>query len=165
VACSAGTRPKTSLVSALKGDAPRGSRSAVGITLLPARLAGLVLTAFGLLGLVLAAIGIYGVISVQCGAAHARDRHPHGSWRLAPPGWRRAMRQGLVLVAMGAALGLGADWGVWRLVRGMLHGATAPDLLTFTVVPILLTAAAARAIWVPARRAAGIDPVTALKLE
>jgi putative ABC transport system permease protein len=69
------------------------------------------------------------------------------------------------LVAVGAVFGLLGGWGAWRLVRGMLHGATAPDVITFTGVPLLLIAVAALAIWIPARRAARVDPVVALRME
>jgi predicted permease len=156
-------------VRALDPDLPladvRTMTQSLGIALLPARLAGTVLTAFGMLGLLLAAIGIYGVIAytvaqrtreigirMAVGAAHAQVVGA-------------LMRQGLALVAVGAAFGLAGGWGVWHLVRGMLHGATAPDALTFTAVPLLLIAVAALAIWIPARRAALVDPVVALKME
>jgi macrolide transport system ATP-binding/permease protein len=156
-------------VHALDPDLPladvRTMTESLGVTLLPARLAGIVLTAFGLLGLALAAVGIYGVMAYSV-AQRTREigiRMAVGAARGQVVG--ALMRQGLVLVAVGAALGLAGGWAAWRLVRGMLHGATTPDLLTFTAVPVLLTAVAALAIWIPARRAAGIDPVTALKLE
>jgi ABC-type antimicrobial peptide transport system permease subunit len=75
------------------------------------------------------------------------------------------MRQGLALVGIGVVLGLAGGWGAWRLVRGMLHGTSAPDVLTFTAVPALLVAVAALAIWIPARRASGVNPVVALRME
>jgi predicted permease len=156
-------------VRALDADLPladvRTMTQSLGIALLPARLAGIVLSAFGLLGLVLAAIGIYGVIAYSV-AQRTREigiRMAVGAARGQVVG--ALMRQGLVLVAAGAALGLAGGWGAWRLVRGMLHGATAPDLLTFTAVPVLLIGVAALAIWIPARRAAGVNPVVALRLE
>ncbi|HUF50737.1 MAG TPA: ABC transporter permease [Longimicrobiales bacterium] len=156
-------------VRALDPDLPladmRTMTEALGFALLTARLAGTALAAFGLLGLLLAAIGIYGVmaqsvtqrtreigIRMAVGAAHAQVVGA-------------LMRQGLTLVAMGAVLGLAGGWGAWRLVRGMLHGTTAPDVVTFTVVPLLLIAVAACAIWIPARRAARVDPVVALRTE
>jgi predicted permease len=143
----------------------RTMTESLGIALLPARTAGTVLAAFGLLGLVLAAIGIYGVIAYSV-AQRTREigiRMAVGAARAQVVA--ALMRQGLALVAVGAALGLAGGWGAWRLVRGMLHGATAPDPLTFTAVPVLLIAVAALAIWIPARRAAGVDPVMALRME
>jgi predicted permease len=156
-------------VRALDPDLPladvRTMTESLGFVLLPARLAGIVLAAFGLLGLLLAALGMYGVmaytvaqrtreigIRMAVGAAHAQVIGA-------------LMRQGLALVAIGAGLGLVGGWGVWHLVRGMLHGATAPDVVTFTGVPLLLVAVAALAIWIPARRAALVDPVVALRTE
>jgi predicted permease len=156
-------------VRALDPDLPladmRTMTESLGVALLPARLAGTVLAAFGLLGLLLAAIGIYGVmastvaqrtreigIRMAVGAAHAQVIGA-------------LMRQGLALVGLGAALGLAGGWGVWHLVRSMLHGATGPDVVTFAGVPLLLIAVAALAIWIPARRAAMVDPAVALRTE
>jgi macrolide transport system ATP-binding/permease protein len=156
-------------VSALDPDLPladvRTMTESLSIALLPARLAGTVLAAFGLLGLLLASIGIYGVVAYSV-AQRTREigiRMAVGAAHSQVIG--ALMRQGLALVAAGAALGLVGGWGVWYLVRGMLHGATGPDLVTFAGVPLLLIAIAALAIWIPARRAATVDPVLALRAE
>jgi predicted permease len=156
-------------VRALDSDLPlaevRTMTQSLGIALLPARLAGTVLTAFGLLGLLLAAIGIYGVMAYSV-AQRTREigiRMAVGAAHTQVVG--ALMRQGVALVAVGAALGLAGGWGVWHLVRSMLYGATGLDVVTFTGVPLLLIAVAALAIWIPARRAALVDPVVALKTE
>jgi macrolide transport system ATP-binding/permease protein len=156
-------------VRALDPDLPladvRTMTQSLGIALLPARLAGTVLAAFGLLGLTLAMIGVYGVMAYSV-AQRTREigiRMAVGAASAQVIG--ALMRQGLALVGVGALIGLAGGWGVWYLVRGMLHGATAPDLVTFTGVPLLLIAVAALAIWIPARRAARVDPVVALRLE
>lgn len=137
----------------------------LGITLLPARLAGSVLAAFGVLGLVLAAVGIYGVmaysvsqrrreigIRVAVGAAHAQVVG-------------LIMRQGLVLVALGSAIGLLGAVGAWQVVRGLLYGASGPDPVTFVGVPLGLIVVAAVAIWIPALRAARVDPMSVIRAE
>ena len=75
------------------------------------------------------------------------------------------MRQGLRLVAIGTVIGLvGAVAGA-RVVRGLLYGAPSADVATLAGVPVILLAVAALAIWVPARRAADVDPVVALRGE
>jgi macrolide transport system ATP-binding/permease protein len=156
-------------VRALDADLPladmRTMTESLGIALLPARLAGTVLAAFGLLGLLLAAIGIYGVMAYSV-AQRTREigiRMAVGAAATQVIG--AVLRQGLTLVAVGTALGLAGGWGAWRLVRSMLHGATGPDVTTFVGVPLLLIAVAALAIWFPARRAARVDPVVALRME
>ncbi|MBP9107265.1 MAG: hypothetical protein KBF56_10950, partial [Gemmatimonadaceae bacterium] len=78
---------------------------------------------------------------------------------------RMVMRQGLSLVVIGGVIGLGAAFGPARLIRGVLYGGNAIDPLTFVVVPVVLAAVAAVAIWIPARRAAGVDPVLAIRSE
>jgi ABC-type antimicrobial peptide transport system permease subunit len=75
------------------------------------------------------------------------------------------MRQGLWLVAIGTVIGLAGAVAGWRLVRGMLYGATGIDMMTFVGVPVVLVAVAALAIWIPARRAAAVDPMVALRGE
>jgi ABC-type antimicrobial peptide transport system permease subunit len=75
------------------------------------------------------------------------------------------MRQGLRMVAIGTVIGLaGAILGA-RLVQGLLYGATGFDAATMVGVPLVLVVVAAVAIWIPARRAATIDPMIALREE
>jgi predicted permease len=137
----------------------------LGIALLPARLAGIVLGIFGGLGLLLAAVGMYGVMSYSV----AQRRREIGI-RVAIGAARSqvlalVMRQGLRMVAIGTVVGLvGAVAGA-RLVQGLLYGATGVDALTMVGVPLTLIAVAALAIWIPARRAATIDPMIALRGE
>src|SRR5215208_4568871 len=137
----------------------------LGIALLPARLGGAFLGAFGLLGLVLAAVGIYGVMAYSV-AQRTREigiRVALGAARAQVMGM--VLRQGLRLAALGTALGLAGALGAARLVRGLLYGASATDPLTFVGVPTLLLAVAFLAVFIPARRAAGVDPMRALRSE
>ena len=137
----------------------------LGIALLPARLSGAVLGIFGVLGLVLAAIGMYGVMAYSV-AQRTREigiRMAIGA--AAGDVVRMVMRQGLVLVAIGAGIGLAGAFAVSRLLGSVLYGGGANDVLTFVAVPLMLTGVAMVATWVPARRAAATDPQMALRLE
>ena len=119
----------------------------------------------GVLGLLLAAVGMYGVMSYAV-AQRTREigiRMAIGAARGEVV--RMVMRQGLSLVVIGGVIGLGAAFGAARLIRGVLYGGNAIDPLTFVVVPVVLAAVAAVAIWIPARRAAGVDPVLAIRSE
>jgi ABC-type antimicrobial peptide transport system permease subunit len=75
------------------------------------------------------------------------------------------IRQGVTLVLLGAGIGLAGALGASRLVQGMLYGGSALDPLTFIGVPFVLLGVAMLAIWIPARRAATVDPMVALRIE
>ena len=137
----------------------------LGIALMPARLAGAALGVFGLLGLVLASIGMYGVMAYT-----VSQRRREIGIRMAIGAAGRdvvgmIMRQGLTLVIIGAAIGIAGALGASRLLRGILYSPSVIDPLTFAGVPLLLTAVAALASWMPARRASGVDPLEALRRE
>ena len=137
----------------------------LGIALMPARLAGAALGVFGLLGLVLASIGMYGVMSYT-----VSQRRREIGIRMAIGAAGRdvvgmIMRQGLTLVLIGAAIGIAGALGASRLLRGILYSPSVIDPLTFAGVPLLLTAVAALASWMPARRASAVDPLEALRQE
>lgn len=157
-------------VAALDADLPVSDVQAMsqhlGLALLPARLAGTTLGVFGLLGLLLAAVGMYGVMSY---AVTQRTREI--GIRMALGAARGAvvsmvMRQGLAMVGLGAAIGLVLALAAARVIRGVLYGAGAAfDPVTYVVVPLVLSVVAALATWVPARRAAGVDPMLAIRAE
>jgi predicted permease len=121
--------------------------------------------ALGLLGLVLAAIGIYGVVSYA-----ASQRTQEIGIRVALGAQARdvlrlVVGQGLGLVLVGIALGLAAAYGMSRFLTTLLFGISPNDLVTFASVPAVLGTIALAACWIPARRAARVDPVTALRGE
>lgn len=137
----------------------------LGISLLPARLTGLALGVFGVLGLVLASVGMYGVMAYSV-AQRTREigiRMATGAG--AGDVVRLIMRQGLTLVAVGTVIGLAGAWGASRLLQGLLYGDNTNDPMTFVAVPLVLIAVAALATFVPARRAARVDPAITLKAE
>lgn len=131
----------------------------------PQRFNLLLLGLFAALALILAAIGLYGVLSF----AVSRRIHEIGI-RLAlgaQPGQilRLIMRQGMVLVAIGIALGVIASIILTRLTASLLYGVSATDPLTFGGVAILLFLVALLACYIPARRAMRTDPMAALRYE
>ena len=126
----------------------------------------MLLTIFAVSALLLAAIGIYGLMaySVQqrtqeigirlaLGAGVARGAE-HGH----PSGHERRARSA-------SAIGLASAFGLTRVIASFLFGVTARDPLVFVGVPLLLSAVALAGVWLPARRAARVDPVVALRTE
>jgi predicted permease len=120
---------------------------------------------FGFIGLVLAAVGLYGVMSY---AVSRRTREIGIRMALgAKPGVveRLVLRQGLVLTLIAVVLGWPAAWMLSKLASSFLYGIQPHDELTFAVVPPFLIVVALAACWIPARRAASIDPLQALRTE
>ena len=123
----------------------------------------LLLTSFGLLALVLAAVGIYGVMSY----AVAQRAHELGV-RMALGAQRRdllrlVVGQSLRRVGLGLLVGLVLALATHRSIAGLLYGVGALDVGVFATVALLLAAVALCASWLPARRAAGIDPAVVLR--
>ena len=78
---------------------------------------------------------------------------------------RAVVTQGMVLTGIGIALGLAGAWGVSRVLSSLLYGVSATDPLTYLGTAAGLAGVAFLASWIPARRAASIDPVEALRSE
>jgi ABC-type antimicrobial peptide transport system permease subunit len=116
-------------------------------------------------GLLLAAMGLYGVMSYS---VSRRKREIGIRMALgAEAGSVQGMviRQGLLMTAIAMVLGLGVALASAKLAAGILYGVRPHDVVTFTVVPAFLGVIAFLASWIPARRAAKVDPMTALRYE
>jgi len=113
----------------------------------------------------LASIGLYGVMSYSV-AQRRREigiRMALGAQR--GEVMRMVLRRSMALAAAGIALGLAGAAGVTRVLQGMLFGIKPSDPLTFAVVAALFAVIAVVASYVPAQRAAGVDPLEALRCE
>ncbi len=133
--------------------------------LTPERMIAGLCTCFGLLALLLASIGLYGVM-----AYGVAQRTNEIGIRIALGAQRgnvlaMILRQSLVVVCIGILIGLPLAWLATRVLAGFLFGLTATDPLTIAGALSLLLAVAGIAAYLPARRAAQVDPLTALRYE
>jgi predicted permease len=137
----------------------------LGALLLPQRFAATLLNALGFLTLVLAAVGIYGIVAYAVG----RRTREIGVRMALGAGMGEILRLvvggGALRIGLGLAAGLGAAAAVTRLAARFLYGVSATDPLSFGGAALLLAAVALAATWLPARRAARIDPSVALRSE
>ncbi len=125
----------------------------------------LLLTIFGGIALVLAAIGIYGLMAYS-----VAQRTQEMGIRMALGADRAVIRklvvwQGMKLAVVGVVLGVAAAFGLTRLMASLLFGVKTWDPAVFVTVPVILTAVALVAVWLPATRASRLDPMQALRVE
>jgi putative ABC transport system permease protein len=123
------------------------------------------LSIFASLALVLAAVGIYGVISYlvsqrthEIGIRMALGAAPSHVFRL-------VLGQGIVMILIGLALGLAGSLFLTRYLANLLYGVRPFDPLTIICVAVVLVSVALAACYLPARRAANVDPLIALRYE
>jgi len=139
-------------------------REHLGVSLFPARLAAAMLSIFGLVAVALAGVGIYGVMSFV-----VSQRTQEIGLRIALGAEKKdvlrfVIGRGMGLAAVGAILGLGAAFATTRFLGSLLY-VSALDPLTFVAIPLLLSMVALAACYIPARRAAAMDAIAALRYE
>ena len=125
----------------------------------------LLMTVFGCAALLLAAIGIYGLMAYS-----VEQRTQEIGIRLALGAEAGDVRkmvvfQGMRLTLVGVAIGVACAFGLSRFIASFLFGVKAWDPLVFVVIPLLLSAVALLAVWLPAGRASRVDPIVALRCE
>jgi putative ABC transport system permease protein len=130
----------------------------------PRLVAGL-LSVFAAAGVLLSVVGLYGVVAVR-----VRQREREIGIRMALGASGRAMAtavvgQGLRQAGIGLLIGVPAALGLTRLMDSLIYGVSPRDPLTFAALPLLLAAVAAAACYLPARRAARVDPVVAIRTD
>jgi ABC-type antimicrobial peptide transport system permease subunit len=121
------------------------------------------LAAFAGVGLLLAVIGVYGVVAFGV----TQRRHEIGI-RTALGARRQSiigmvLRHGLKHALIGLAVGVPAAIALARTMRGVVYDLSTSDPLTYVAVVLILLMAVGLASWIPARRAASVDPVSVLK--
>jgi ABC-type antimicrobial peptide transport system permease subunit len=125
----------------------------------------LLLTIFGSVALLLAAIGIYGLMAYS-----VEQRTQEMGIRMALGADRSAIRKlvvwhGMRLAITGVAFGVAAAFGLTRLIASFLFGVKPWDPAVFLAAPLILSAVALLAVWLPAERASSVDPMQALRME
>jgi predicted permease len=159
----------TAVIAALDPEMPADVRTydqlMAGRALLLPRFAATLAGAFGALAFVLAVVGLYGIVSYtvsqrvrEMGIRVALGARPATVVRM-------VVRGGLAQAGLGIGIGLVAALGATRALKSLLFGVGAADLATFASVAVTLAAVAALASWIPARRAARVDPMVALRSE
>jgi hypothetical protein len=122
-------------------------------------------SAFGLLGLILAGVGLYGLLSLQV----ARRQREFGIRSALGATARQIIQlvanQGARLLTIGFAVGALVTWGCFRLIQNQWAEMPAPSIFAWIGGGAVLSAAVALACWLPAHRAARVDPVVALRAE
>jgi predicted permease len=158
-----------STVQSIDRDLPvtdlRPQREQINATLQIERALAALTSGFGLLALALACVGIYGIMAYS-----VAQRTNEIGIRLAlgaQPGQVRRMilRESTYLTLTGIVAGVGGALACMRLVRSMLYGVTPNDPATILAGMAVLIAVALAATWIPARRAAGVQPMEALRHE
>jgi ABC-type antimicrobial peptide transport system permease subunit len=114
---------------------------------------------------VLAAIGIYGLMAYS-----VEQRTQEMGIRMALGADRRTIRklvvwQGMKLAMVGVMLGIGGAFGLTRFIASFLFGVKSWDPMVFITVPLILSAVALFAVWLPATRASKLNPMQALRVE
>jgi predicted permease len=136
-----------------------------GRALFAVRLGAMFGGAFAFLALTLAAVGVYGVVSYSVNHRRREIGIRIALGALAANVIRLVIRQGMTLAAAGVVIGLALALAVTRLMATLLYGVQPSDPIAFGAAVMVLLAVVVAASWIPARRAARLDPVKALRTE
>ena len=144
---------------------PRTMNDVISDSMLDTSLQTLLLSVFAVLAVSLATVGLYSVLAFLV----SQRRHEIGI-RMALGArqydvLRLVLGHGTKLIMIGVVIGLGSALCLARLIRSLLFGIPANDLMTFVAVPIVLALVALIACYIPARRAARVDPIVALRYD
>jgi putative ABC transport system permease protein len=123
------------------------------------------LGAFAGLALLLASIGLYGVLSYSVTQRIREIGLRMALGASASSVTQMVVKHGITLTGIGVAIGLAGSWAATRALKTTLYGVSSTDPVTFAAVAVLLTVIALAACWIPARRAARVDPIVALREE
>ncbi|MGA9769007.1 MAG: ABC transporter permease [Blastocatellia bacterium] len=138
---------------------------AISNTVAQTRFYTLLFSLFGATGLILTLTGIYGVISYTVSQRTQEIGIRMALGAQARDVLKMLVGQGMVLTAIGIAIGVVVAGALTRLMANLLFGVSATDPLTFVVIALLLAFVALLACWIPARRATKVDPMEALRYE
>jgi putative ABC transport system permease protein len=152
-------------VSGLPVSTIRSMEEVVSRSISRQRFNVLLMSVFGASALLLAAIGIYGLMAYS-----VAQRTQEIGIRIALGAEAQQVRrmvvfQGMRLAIVGVVVGLGAAWGLTRLMASFLYEVQARDPAVFIVMPVVLTIVSLIAVWLPARRASSVSPLTALRTQ
>jgi predicted permease len=129
----------------------------------PQRFSAVAISGFGVGSLLLAAIGLYGVLALSV-SQRRREIAVRLALGASPQGvLRLTVREGMTLVVIGLAVGAAGAMAATRLLKATLFETNVYDPLTFAAVPVVLGLVALAASYLPARRAAAVNPIVALR--
>ena len=163
------TKPVIDAIRALDAEQPvydvRTMDDVVDRSLVQRRLTTVLIAAFGAIALVLAAVGIYGVVSFGV-TQRAREFGVRVALGASPGDVTRfVVRDGLSMAVVGSVVGLAAALALGGIMSTLVYGVTSRDVVSLVGATAVLFGVAALASYLPARRAAAIDPAVTLRAE